>query len=54
MISSHFKEVYLAQTTPRASHLSEQGPIAVCHMMVLLGWGVCCRFVTNQLLHSFS
>lgn len=51
MISDRFKEVYLAQAAPRASHLSEQRPTAVCHKMLLPGWEVHCRFLTNHLLH---
>lgn len=39
MVSDRFKEVSLAQTAPRASHLSEQGPAAVCRMMLLPGPG---------------
>lgn len=51
MISDSFKEVYLAQTAPRASHLSKQGPAAICRMMLLLRPRVCCRFLKNHLLH---
>lgn len=51
VISDHFKEVYLAQTSPRASHLTERRPAAIWCTMLLLGRGGSCRFLTNHLLH---
>lgn len=45
MISDLFKEVYLAQTAPSASHLSEQGPAVICRMMLLPGQGVVADFL---------